>query len=353
MSIWTPSDLRSAKAILKQFAPSQYQDALLEVSKQLEKRVTPGSIRAAFQRNHMGPPTSHCKGKVKPKSEIKEIRRSLYGRVHIVIGDSQIKPGVPTKHLEWIGQYIVDQFAGRDVSIIHVGDHWDMPSLSSYDRGKKSMENRRYSSDIKAGNKAFSILCEPLKKYNANRKPEDQWWPDRHFLLGNHEARIARAVETDATLEGTLSYEDFNLKEWGWKVHGFLEPVWLDGVCYSHYFYHPHTGRSYGGDNLALRLKTIGHSFTMGHQQGLNVATRHVGKSRHQGLVVGSTYLHDENYLGPQGNSYWRGIVICHGVENGSYDPMMVSLDYLCRRNEGIPLADYMKKWNEENPKAA
>jgi hypothetical protein len=42
--------------------------------------------------------------------------------------------------------------------------------------------------------------------------------------------------------------------------------------------------------------------------------------------------MHDEEYLGPEGNNYWRGIVVKHEVRNGMYDPMFVSLDYLLRK---------------------
>jgi hypothetical protein len=51
---------------------------------------------------------------------------------HLFIPDTQVKPGVPTVHLSWIGQYIVDRFAGRpfDLTIVHAGDHYDLPSLS-------------------------------------------------------------------------------------------------------------------------------------------------------------------------------------------------------------------------------
>lgn len=266
------------------------------------------------------------------------------GRTHVVIGDTQIKKDVPTDHLGWIGQYIVDQLAGRDVSVVHVGDHWDMPSLSSYDKGKKEMESRRYVADIEAGNDAFDLLCAPLAKYNNARRARDRWFPDRHLLLGNHEARIARAVEQDAQLEGVIGYTDFNARDHGWTVHDFLKPVVLDGVHYAHYFYHPKTGRPYGGENLYTRLKQIGHSFTMGHQQGLHHAMREVGKTRHLGLVNGSCYLHEEKYLGPQSQAYWRGIVVCHQVEGGVYDAMFVSLDFLCRKYEGQTLATFMKK---------
>jgi len=266
------------------------------------------------------------------------------GTTHFVIGDTQVKPGVPIEHLHWIGQYLVDQFAGQDkLRVIHVGDHWDMPSLSSYDKGKGAMEGRRYKADIAAGNRGFDLLCKPLAKYNKGRRKSAQWWPKRDFFLGNHEARIARAAEDDAQLEGVLSYDDLNAKAWGWKVHDFLRPEVIDGVAVAHYFYNPNTGRPYGGENLVPRLKTIGRSFTQGHQQGLNVGMRMVGKGRHHGLVVGSSYLHTENYLGHQGNDHWRGIVVCHQVEHGQYDPMCVSLDFLCRKYTNKTLTEFLK----------
>ncbi len=262
--------------------------------------------------------------------------------VHVVIGDTQVKPGVPTRHLQWIGRYIADQFWGRDdVKLVHLGDHYDMPSLSSYDKGKRAMEGRRYVDDVRAGNEGFDLLNEPL--HRENRKRRKCWRPERHFLLGNHEDRITRATQADAQLEGKLSLSDLNVSDWEWKVHQFLEPVDLDGVFYSHYFYNPMSGRPYGGE-LAHRLKQIGHSFTMGHTQGMAYAVRPVGPTRHHGLVLGSTYLHDETYLGPQATSYWRGLVVKHQVENGTYDPMFVSLDYLCRRYEKQPLAQYLKR---------
>ena len=265
-------------------------------------------------------------------------------RTHLVIPDTQVKPGVPVDHLHWIGRYIVDQFAGEDLSVIHLGDHWDMPSLSSYDKGKKAMEGRRYTSDIAAGNLGFEVLTQPLHAYNEKIKAQKgkQWWPERHFLLGNHEARITRAEESDAQLEGLVSLDQLNT--FGWQVHDFLEVVTLDGIAYSHYFYNPMTGRPYAGSNLETRLKTIGHSFTMGHQQGFKWGRIDTQEGPHIGMVAGSCYLHDEQYLGPQGNRYWRGIAVCHEVENGAYDLMQVSLDYLCRKYEGIRLEEWMRE---------
>ena len=270
------------------------------------------------------------------------------GRIHVVIGDTQVKPDVPTDNLRWIGQYVVDQFGGQEnVAVIHLGDHADMPSLSFFDKGKKAMEGRRYKKDIGAANDGWDRLNEPLAKYNQSRRKsgKKQWFPERYITLGNHENRINNAINSDAQLEGVISTDDLNYAKSGWKVIPFLEILWLDGIAYSHYFYNPYTGKPYGGENLQTRLKTIGHSFTMGHQQGKNYAERHVGNMRHHGLVLGSSYLHDEKYMGPQGHKYWRGITVCHQVENGQYDAMFVSLEYLCRRYENKTLADFMKKY--------
>jgi hypothetical protein len=135
----------------------------------------------------------------------------------------------------------------------------------------------------------------------------------------------------------------FNDVELGWQPTPFLDILWLDGVAYSHYFYNPMTGKPLGG-TVDARLRTIGHSFTMGHQQTLAYSLRFVaGKSQH-GLVAGACYLHDEDYKGPQGNAHFRGIIVKHEVESGAYCPMFISLDYLCRRYEGVRLATFMKK---------
>jgi len=260
------------------------------------------------------------------------------GRIHVVIGDTQVKPGVPLQHLTWIGRYIAEQFVGQDVAIIHLGDHWDMPSLSSYDQGKKAIEGKRYQEDVEVGNAAFKMLNAPIEKAIAGNR---RWRPERHLLLGNHEDRIARACNDHAALDGKLSLDD--LDTCGWTRHAFRMPVTIDGIDYCHYFYNPNTGKPLSGENLYPRLKTIGRSFTMGHQQGLQYVLRPVGMKRQHGLVLGSTYLHDEDYLGPQVTAYWRGIVVKHQVEDGQYDPMFVSLDYLCRRYERKTLADYLR----------
>ncbi len=79
---------------------------------------------------------------------------------HLVIPDTQIKPEQDYEHMEWAARYAV---ATKPDVIVHLGDHWDMASLSSYDVGKKSFEGRRYSADVKAGNDAMNLFMNTIK----------------------------------------------------------------------------------------------------------------------------------------------------------------------------------------------
>lgn len=252
-------------------------------------------------------------------------------RSHLFIPDTQVRPGVPTDHLKWVGQYAADR---RPDVIVHIGDHWDMPSLSSYDeKGSKSMEGKRYKADVEAGNVGFDLIDQPIRAVKG-------YHPEKHFLMGNHEHRIVKAAESDPKLDGTIGLHD--LKTLDWTVHDFLEPVNIDGVIYAHYFYQPLSGHPFAG-GIDNRLKQIGHSFSMGHQQTLLYGVRFVAGASQHGLVAGSFYLHDEVYRGPQGNAHWRGVIVKHEVSHGSYCPMFVSMDYLCRKYEGVSLEKFMK----------
>jgi len=228
--------------------------------------------------------------------------------------------------LEWIGAYAV---AREPDVIIHLGDFADMPSLSSYDKGKRSMEGRRYVEDIEAAHDGWDIFTRPIY---ARLKRRTRWRPRFIFLRGNHEDRITRAVEHDPQLEGVLGQQDLPWEDdERWEVHPFLQPVFVDGVGYAHYWYRPNSGRPYAG-SIESRLKNIGHSFTQGHEQTFLHGSLATYRGAHHGLVAGACYLHDESYKGPQGNEHWRGVIMKHEVKNGDYDLMQVSLNYLAKR---------------------
>lgn len=273
-------------------------------------------------------------------------KRSLRTRSHLVIPDTQVKPGVPINHLGWISRYAAER---RPDVIIHLGDHYDMPSMSSYDQGKKSFEGRRYVHDVAAGNLAWDVINEHIDEgiAKSRRSRRKVWSPERHYLLGNHEHRIMRAVDEDARLDGAIGFHDFVHP--GWERHEFLEVVELDGVKYSHYFSNKQSGRPLSGASIDARIKTIGSSFTHGHQQMLLFGRRETYGRAHYGLVAGNCYLHDEDYRGIQANDEWRGVIVKNQIEDGTYDPMFVSLDYLCRKYEGMRLSDFLAPSNSKN----
>lgn len=246
-----------------------------------------------------------------------------------IIPDTQCKPGISSEYLQTIGNYLVKK---KPDIIVHLGDHWDMPSLSSYDIGKKSFEGRRYLDDIAAGTEGMKNLLLPIEEYNAQRRKngKGQYKPQKIFLLGNHEQRIERAVDNDAKIEGVIGYKDLDLSEW--EVHDFLSVVVVSGIAFSHYFITGLAGRPCSSANVQLAKKHM--SCISGHQQGLQIATGYRGDgTRLTSIIAGSCYEHDEDYMSPQGNKHWRGILMLNDVnEDGEFDLMPVSLKFLKER---------------------
>ena len=106
----------------------------------------------------------------------------------LIIPDCQTKPGVPLEHLDWLGKYITR--IKPDV-IVNLGDFFDMPSLSSYDKGTAKIEGKRVVEDIEFSRKALERITKPLEKLKGKGVGYD---PRLVFLLGNHEQRLERYV---------------------------------------------------------------------------------------------------------------------------------------------------------------
>jgi hypothetical protein len=243
-----------------------------------------------------------------------------------VIPDVQFRPGDNPDFLRKIGLYLEEK--EPDV-IVCIGDFADMPSLSSYDVGKKSFEGRRYRHDIEATKMAMVTLLQPLKERRLRDREghRARYVPRMVLTLGNHEARITRAVNSDAKLDGTIGISDLEFEK-DWEVYPFLEPVVIEGVAFCHYFTSGLLGRPCTSAQAQLTRKHM--SCVAGHQQGLQIATGHrADGKRLTSIIAGSCYRHSEDYLGPQGNNHWRGMLMLHACKDGEFDPMFVSLDYL------------------------
>ena len=238
---------------------------------------------------------------------------------HLVIPDPHAHPNHNNDRFEWLGNLILD--IKPDV-VVCVGDWADMPSLSTYDRGTKGFEGRRYKKDVDSVLDAQERMFEPIKK--AKRKK-----PRYIMCEGNHENRINRAISSDAILDGTIGTGDLGYAKYGWEVHDFLVPVVVDRIAYSHYFTSGVMGRPLGGENAAKSLLSKQHmSATAGHTHTLDFATdTNAANERIMGLVCGVYQDYDSGWNNAQSEGlWWSGVVVKREIENGCYDPQFISI---------------------------
>jgi len=244
----------------------------------------------------------------------------------IVIADTQVDNHTPTDHLEALGRYI---WKHKPRYIVHIGDHWDFPSLSHY-ASLLEKEGRRLNDDLEGGYNAFKIIMQRTEVGNA-RKKGDLYLPEKHFIMGNHENRLKRFIEERPYLLGCFDLDSF-IKKQGWEVHDFLEPLFVEGICFMHYMPNPESGRPVGG-SIENKLNKFPHSFIHGHQQKFQYGRRQNLEGRpHFGVCAGSFYMHDEAYRGAN-NTEIRGFSHLRSFENRygftDHDVEFVSLERL------------------------
>lgn len=246
-----------------------------------------------------------------------------------MLPDVQARDGDNFDFLRCIGRMIL---AERPDVVVQIGDFADVPSCGVHDRGKLSFEGRRYKKDIEAAHQAMEALLGPIREYNLMRRRNKKsiYRPRMVLTLGNHEGRISRMVNENSMLDGTISIDDLRYEFYGWEVIPFLQVEVISGVAFAHYFQTGAMGRPAGSAQAQLAKKHM--SMVAGHQQGLSTAEawRADGK-RMVSIICGSCYQHAENYLGPQGNKHWHGVVMLRDVEDGVFDPDYVPLHRILR----------------------
>ena len=248
----------------------------------------------------------------------------------LVIPDCQVKPGVPTEHLEWAGKAICEY---RPDVVINIGDFADMPSLSTHDKaGSKYFEGKRYKDDIKAAKEGMEKLLAPLRALQKSQKATKHkvYKPRMVLTLGNHENRINRAVANSPILDGVISIEDLCYEK-DWEVHQFLHPVFIGGVGFCHYFPVGAMGRP--ASSASVLVNKLHQSCVAGHQQGKQVAYgKRADGTAICGIIAGSYYLHNEDYMDVLSNTHWRGLVMLNEVQDGAFDEMFLSINYLKKK---------------------
>lgn len=250
---------------------------------------------------------------------------------HLIIADTQVKPGHDLSYLSAIGEYIAHK---KPDVIVHIGDHFDFESLSSYDKGKKSFEGRRVKADLDVGHEGMRLIMEPIQRVQENQRKAKKkaYNPRLVFCLGNHEARADRFANDNPEFTGFLGTEQLGLEQYGFEVYPYLQPAVIDGINYVHFLANPFTGKPYGG-NALNQLKNVGCSFVCGHKQLLDCAIRPTLEGKMQiGIINGACYPFDEPYKGFTGNFHFRGLTMLHEVKDGFGLPSFVSLDFIMEK---------------------
>lgn len=245
----------------------------------------------------------------------------------LVIGDVHLKPGAPNEHMTWLGNLIVTR--QPDV-VLQIGDLGDFPSLSSYDKGKKSGEGHRYVNDVDSVLEGLSLLHGVVDDYNKGRKKK--YLPEFKITLGNHDqGRSDRAANDDAALFGAISWRDMQLVEHGWDVTAFRSVLNVEGVNFSHYFPSGAMDRAISGINVGRSLMNKQmESCLQGHSHTLNYSSdTTVSGKRFWGGSVGC-YIHPsqrEDYASDTTQLKWfKGVLVLHDTENGDFDPEAISM---------------------------
>ena len=240
---------------------------------------------------------------------------------HLVIGDPHCNPKASNDRFLWAGKLARDL---KPDTIVCMGDFSSMDSLSSYDKGKKSFEGRRYKKDI---DHAHDALEKFNKGLNGRRSR-------KVMLLGNHEDRIDRIVNETPELDGTISTKDLKFKEFGWEVIAYQEPVAIDGVHYCHNYPTGIMGKPISGDNIARSLllknkvsSTVGHC----HLFDYSMCTIPTGR-KVLGLSAGCYLHHKEEYARNTQRLWWSGLIVKRNVRQGEYDIETIEYNTVKRR---------------------
>lgn len=248
-------------------------------------------------------------------------------QVHLILPDSHAHPDFSNDRADWLGKFILDL---KPDTVVNLGDMWDMASMAGYDKGKKSFWGKTYKKDINAGLEFDERLWDPIRRAKKKR-------PYAIFTEGNHEYRLKKAIDLQPELEGTIGFDQFDLKknydevvEYTGGTPGVAE---RDGIHYAHYFVSGVMGRPIGGEHPAYSLITKEFvSCTCGHIHISDYAIRtNVSGKRIMGCVAGVYQDYDSGWAGEVNKLWWRGVIVKRNVEDGNYSPQWISIEELKR----------------------
>jgi hypothetical protein len=251
----------------------------------------------------------------------------------LIVPDSHANPDISNDRFLWLGRFILDR---QPDIIVNLGDLYDMNSLSSYDKGKKSFEGRRYKLDIDVGVDALQKMDQPWNDFNNKRRNIRKARlksPRKIITLGNHEHRIIRAVEDSPQLDGVLSLDNLRLQEFGYEVCPYRKAICIDGIYFSHNFPSGTLGHPIGGVNIASSMITKNLvSSVCGHAHVFDYAIRaRPDGTKAIGLCAG-WYGEEPTYSDATDQLWVSCVTMLHDVYNGDFDIETISIERIKRQ---------------------
>lgn len=241
----------------------------------------------------------------------------------LVIPDAHAHPEYDNDRFTWLGRYVMDT---RPEVIVCLGDWADMPSLSSYDKGTRGFEGRRYRKDIDAAIDAMNKFLAPMKAYNNRRakNKKNQYKPRMVMCLGNHSDRITKVTNVSPEMYGTIGVEDLKFEEFGWEVYPFKTPVFIHGIAFTHYFTSGVKGLAISGENIAKTLcNKLHHSAVQGHSHVLDHSERSVIDGKKIFGLSAGCYAHKdmgkEPWCRDTSHLWWHGVVELNDLDGEGY----------------------------------
>lgn len=226
---------------------------------------------------------------------------------------------------DYLASLIIDE---KPDIVVNGGDAADMPSLSDYDKGKRTFVGKSYKKDIEAHLEFQDRMWGPVK---ARKKK----MPYRVILEGNHEHRVERALDLSPELVGTIGFKDYAFDDYYDDVvrydGGTPGVIEIEGILFAHYFITGVSGRPVSGERPAhMLLAKNGVSSIQFHTHILDIASRKTISGRVlNGAVLGCYQDYINDWAGNIGKLWRSGVAILNNVEDGNFDFSWISIESL------------------------
>ena len=246
----------------------------------------------------------------------------------LLVPDPHAHPDHHNNRADWLGRYIL---ATKPTIVVNIGDAADMPSLSSFDKGKGSFSGANYEKDINAHLDFQDRMWQPIK---ASKRKQ----PYRIVHEGNHEQRLKRVLEYDPHLAGEkfgLSFNNYQFKE---NYHEVIEYEGgtpgintIEDIVFAHFFISGVMGRAIGGLNHASSLLNKNfQSSVQGHSHLLDYSVKTTSNGKKiMGLVGGVYQDYESVWAGNVNKLWWSGLCHLRNVKDGAFDLETISIESL------------------------